>query len=99
LSRSLRKDEVAFAEMVRLIDISREKALQVVNTSLIELYWQVGEIISHKVKAAEWGSRSIGGVYRQDRTGVARLYAQKPVPHEAVYGSYRGDSIVSPLVA
>ena len=29
--------------------------MQAVNTVLIDLYWQVGEIISRKLQAAEWG--------------------------------------------
>ena len=44
-----------FAEIVQLIENARKRAYQAVNTTLIELYWQVGEYISHKVQAAEWG--------------------------------------------
>jgi len=35
--------------------MARERATQDVNTVLIDLYWKVGEIISHKIEAAEWG--------------------------------------------
>jgi hypothetical protein len=48
-------EEVAFSEVVRLIAASREKAIQAVNTALIDLYWQVGAMISRKIEAAEWG--------------------------------------------
>ena len=48
-------DEVAFSEVVRLIAASREKAIQAVNTALIDLYWQIGATISRKIEAAEWG--------------------------------------------
>lgn len=44
-----------FAEVVQLISAARQHAYQAVNTTLIELYWQVGAYISNKVKAAEWG--------------------------------------------
>ena len=44
-----------FAEVVRLISAARQQAYQAVNTTLIELYWQVGAYISSKVKTAEWG--------------------------------------------
>lgn len=44
-------DEEAFAEGVRLIATSRNVALQAVNTTLIELYWQVGAMISRKIEA------------------------------------------------
>ena len=52
--RSIKKDEATFAEVVRLIAMARERATQDVNPALIDLYWKVGEIISHKIEAAEW---------------------------------------------
>jgi hypothetical protein len=53
--RSIKKDEATFSEVVRLIAMARERATQDVNTALIDLYWKVGEISSHKIEAAEWG--------------------------------------------
>jgi len=44
-----------FAEIVDLIASARQRAFQAVNTALIDLYWQVGAIISRKIEAAEWG--------------------------------------------
>ena len=41
-----------FAEITQLIALSRQRAVQVVNTALIELYWQVGQIISRKIELA-----------------------------------------------
>ena|ERR1700719_427926 len=52
--RSIKKDEATFAEVVRLIAMARERTTQDVNPALIDLYWKVGEIISHKIEAAEW---------------------------------------------
>ena len=48
-------DEAGFAEVVGLIAAARQRAFQAVNTTLIDLYWQVGEYISRKIEAAEWG--------------------------------------------
>jgi predicted nuclease of restriction endonuclease-like (RecB) superfamily len=48
-------NEPVFAQVVQLIERSRHQMLQAVNTSLIDLYWQLGRIISHKLAAAEWG--------------------------------------------
>ena len=45
--------EIAFAEVVRLIETARRHAYQAVNTALIDLYWQVGAYISGKLEAAE----------------------------------------------
>ena len=45
----------SFAEIVQLIATAKQQAIQAVNTTLIDLYWQVGEIISRKIASAEWG--------------------------------------------
>lgn len=48
-------DEPAFAEVVEMIQASRERALAAVNTALVDLYWRVGEYISRKLETAAWG--------------------------------------------
>jgi predicted nuclease of restriction endonuclease-like (RecB) superfamily len=52
----LSSDEAGFAEVVGIITAARQQAFQAVNTALIDLYWQVGQYISHKIDAAEWGA-------------------------------------------
>lgn len=54
-SKTVDVDEATFSEISELIAASRERALQSVNTVLIDLYWKVGEHISRKIAAAEWG--------------------------------------------
>lgn len=44
-----------FNEVIALIQAARRRAYQAVNTALIDLYWQIGERISRKIAAAEWG--------------------------------------------
>lgn len=44
-----------FTEITQLIASARQRAVQAVNTSLIELYWKVGQTISRKIAQAEWG--------------------------------------------
>jgi DUF1016 N-terminal domain len=66
--QSKKKDEAVFSEIVELISASREKALQAVNTTLIDLYWEVGATISRKIEAAEWGD----GVVEQLAEYIAR---------------------------
>ena len=60
--------ETAFAEIVNLIQSARQQAFQTVNTTLIELYWHVGEFISRKIENAEWGD----GVVEQLAAYIAR---------------------------
>lgn len=44
-----------FSEVVSLIKTSRYKALQAVNSELINLYWQIGEYIAKRIEIEGWG--------------------------------------------
>jgi hypothetical protein len=48
-----------FSEIIQLIQLARNNALRTVNTELINLYWQIGEYISRKVKNAVWGDKMV----------------------------------------
>jgi len=47
--------ETSFAEVVGLIEQARQRAYQAVNSELVGLYWRIGEYISAKLAAADWG--------------------------------------------
>ncbi len=91
----------SFAEVVALIQQSRQRAFQAVNTELIDLYWRVGAYISHKLASAVWGE----GVVEQ----LARYIAQQHPDLKGFtraslfrmrqfYETYQGDEKVAPLV-
>jgi predicted nuclease of restriction endonuclease-like (RecB) superfamily len=44
-----------FLDILALIASARQRAYQAVNTVLVELYWQIGAIISSKLATAAWG--------------------------------------------
>jgi len=52
----------AFTEIVTLIQSARQTALASVNITLIDLYWQVGEIISHRISTDGWGKGTVGAL-------------------------------------
>ena len=54
-----RKDQ--FAEIVDMIQHTRNEVVRLANTSLIDLYWKIGKYISNKIAASEWGD----GVVKQ----------------------------------
>jgi hypothetical protein len=58
----------SFTEIVQLIAAAKQQAIKAVNTSLIDLYWQVGEIISRKIASAEW----VDGVVNQLAEHIAQ---------------------------
>jgi hypothetical protein len=74
-----------FAEIAELIASAKVRAAQAVNTALIDLYWQVGGIISRKIAAAEWGEGGpTGDISRTHPSRPAGLYPQESLPHAAI---------------
>lgn len=47
--------KVQFNEVLTQIQHAKQQAYQQLNTTLIELYWNVGKYISEQVKDANWG--------------------------------------------
>ena len=63
--------ETAFTEVLCFIESARQRANVAVNTNLIDLYWQIGEYISHRIDENGWGKGTvtalaafIGGIIR-----------------------------------
>lgn len=48
-----------FDEVLALIDAARARAFAVVNTTLIDLYWAIGEYISRKIADDGWGKGTV----------------------------------------
>ena len=90
-----------FAEVARLIGESRQKAYQAVNTSLIELYWQVGAYISHKMASAEWGDgvvKELAVYLAQTQPNLKGFTQRNLFRMRQFYETYRNEPIVSPVV-
>lgn len=91
----------AFAQITELIATSRQRALQAVNTTLIDLYWQVGAIISRKIAAAEWGDgvvTQLAAHIAQTQPGLRGFTRRNLFRMRQFYEAYQGDETVSPLV-
>ena len=48
-----------FDEVVQLIEAARQRATRAVNVELIELYWQIGAVISRRIKNDGWGKGTV----------------------------------------
>ncbi len=90
-----------FDEVVRLIDSARAHAVATVNTTLIDLYWKIGEYINGQIESAAWGE----GVVEQLAAHIARKHPglrgftrSNLLRMRQFYATYRGDQIVAPLV-
>ena len=49
----------AFAEVVNLIRAARGRALQAVNTEMVDLYWQLGQYVHRKIHADGWAKNTV----------------------------------------
>ena len=89
-----------FAEVLGHIQQARQRVLAQANTALIDLYWRVGQTLSHKVAQAGWGK----GVVSE----LARYIAQAdPTIHgfsdknlwrmKQFFETYQGDEQLSAL--
>lgn len=58
-SKAIRTIESSFAEIMGLIHEAQRRTFQAVNTRMIDLYWQVGEYISHRVVEDGWGRGTV----------------------------------------
>ncbi|HEY4079290.1 MAG TPA: PDDEXK nuclease domain-containing protein [Burkholderiaceae bacterium] len=93
--------ETAFGEVVGLIEQARQRAHQAVNTELVGLYWQIGEYISGKIAAAEWGEGVVGNLAEHlARTlpGQRGFTSRNLFRMRQFFEIYRAHEIVTPLV-
>ncbi len=93
--------EDAFAEVVTLIQSARHRAFQAVNTELVGLYWQVGEYISRKLAAAEWGDGVVDELARyltRTQPGLRGFTRRNLFRMRQFYDAYRGQPKVSALL-
>src|ERR1035437_10905801 len=92
--------ERGFSEVVGLIAAARQRAFQAVNTTLIDLYWQVGEYISRKIETAEWGEGVVPQLAQyiaQTQPGQRGFTRSNLFRMKQLYETYRSDAIVAAL--
>lgn len=90
-----------FGEIIGLIAQSKQRALQAVNTALVELYWQIGAIISHKLAAAEWGDGVVNELAEhiaRTQPGLRGFTRPNLFRMRQFYDAYRDDEKVSALL-
>lgn len=90
-----------FAEVTQLIADARQRAVLAVNTTLIDLYWQVGQIISQRIGAAEWGDGvvvQLAAHIAETQPGLRGFTRANLFRMRQFYEAYRDDEKVSPLV-
>jgi hypothetical protein len=100
-TNSVPSHEQGFREVLTLIEHARQRSYQAVNIELIGLCWRIGEYISRKLRAAEWGDGVVAELARylgRTQAGLRGFTRRNLFRMRQFYELYRDDKIVSPLV-
>jgi predicted nuclease of restriction endonuclease-like (RecB) superfamily len=98
---SLTPQPADFADIAHLIAQAKQRAVQAVNTTLIELYWAIGERISRKIAASEWGDGVVEQLARylaQTQPGLRGFTRANLFRMKQFYEAYPSPEIVSALL-
>lgn len=90
-----------FEEIARLISAARSKAMYDINRTLIELYWEVGKYIFHKIERAEWGKSVVEALATyliKELPESGGFSARNLWRMKQFYETYNGNEKLSPLV-
>lgn len=84
-----------------MIHQARYNAIKSVNAELIKLYWQIGEYISKKMKAAEWGDAVVEQFadYIQDKNSEFKGFTRRSLYRmRQLYEAYPQKRFVSAVL-
>lgn len=100
-SEVVRSEEHRFSEIAQLIEAARENTLRTVNTALIDLYWQIGQTLSRRIEAAEWGEGVIDRLAEylaRTQPGLRGFTRANLFRMRQFFETYRDEEKVVPLV-
>lgn len=89
-----------FLHIVQIIQTARNRALSVVNSELVNLYWQVGQYVSLKLEQAKWGDGMVAELakYIQKHHPEIKGFDKKNLYRMCqFYQTYNGMLFVAPL--
>jgi predicted nuclease of restriction endonuclease-like (RecB) superfamily len=90
-----------FSDVLKQIQESRQQVFARVNTALIDLYWQIGQIISQKVNSEAWGKSVVSELaqYITQNAPEIKGFSDKNLWRmKQFYETYQSDPKLSPLV-
>lgn len=93
--------ETQFADIVSLIKDARTVALKTVNSTLINLYWNIGEYIHNKVNNSDWGQsvvKQLAAFLSNNEPDLKGFSDKNLWRMKQFYESYKDYPKLSPLV-
>ena len=89
-----------FDQILGLIDAARTRAVAAVNTTLIDLYWTIGEQISRKIADQGWGKGTVQALaehIQHHQAGMTGFSAQNLWRMRQFYETYQASPKLSTL--
>ena len=90
-----------FSDVLKHIQQSRQKVFGQINTALIDLYWHIGQMISHKVSTEVWGKSVVSelAVFIAKQDPELKGFSDKNLWRmKQFFETYQADEKLSPLV-
>lgn len=90
----------SFGVLLLKIKQAQQKAFTQVNTTLIELYWEVGKVISQKVSAETWGKgvvKELATYIKQNEPEIKGFSNKNLWRMKQFYETYKNDEKLSAL--
>ena len=81
-----------FSEVLNTIKSVREKVYKQVNASLIQLYWDIGKYVSHKVEKENWGKsivQELSEYIQKNESGIKGFSARNIWTMKQFYETYK----------
>lgn len=94
-------DLISAAELIHIIEESRQNALKKVNKELIKMYWKVGEFLSKETEHTSYGDAYIDEISREIQEtfpGIKGFNRRGLYRMKKFYETYKDNEIVTPLV-
>ena len=101
MSDPLARHAQDFADVLGHIQQTRQRVFAQANTALIDLYWRIGQTLSHKVAQGGWGKGVVTELarYIAHADPTIKGFSDKNLWRmKQFYEAYQGDEKLSPLV-
>ena len=101
MANELMNYEKDFQAIMDIIEKSKLQTMKVVNTELIEMYWQIGKYISEKTKTSDWGKgvvKDFAEFFQKKYPFASGFSSQNLWRMKQFYETYYDDEKLSPLV-
>lgn len=101
LTTEITVEKPDFTEVIQLINAAKQRANRAVNSELINLYWNVGEYVSNKIKMDAWGKATVASLtesIRLHHPGLHGFSAQNIWRMRQFFDAYCDSPILSTLL-